>query len=169
MKSLLYISCLITCLLFACGDGNNETEVKPNRATGKITNPNAANPFGPSNSGNNGATVESETRVADPNFNDAGVDYIQLAMDICDCSKESSDLNAEMELLADQKKTKEFAAMAPQVDKSFKKAVKCSEGVSQNLGSEFSPYTLVPQMKNTCPDLPAELVAQILRAFGVSL
>lgn len=116
-----------------------------------------------------GTEVESTTRTADPTFEDGTVNYANLAAEICNCSQESNRLNLEMEALANERKSKEFAAMAPKVNAAFKEAVKCSEGKVKNLNSEFSPFKLVPEMKQQCGELPQELVAQILRAFGVNL
>jgi len=117
----------------------------------------------------NGPEVESQTRVADPTYNDGSVNYVQLASEICACSSESNRLNLEMESLANSKKSKEFAAMAPKLNKAFTAAITCSENKVKELKSEFSPYKLVPEMKQQCGELPQELVAQILRAFGVNI
>ena len=116
-----------------------------------------------------GVEVESSTRIADPTYADGSVNYINLAAEICSCTTESNRLNLEMEALANEKKSKEFAALAPKLNDAFTAAVKCSEGKVKGLNSEFSPYKLVPEMKQQCGELPQELVAQILRAFGVNI
>ncbi len=167
MKQVTRIFALL--LLFSiisCNDDTKSTaitEINNPGVKGKVSSPDGRTTPA------NGAEVISATRTIDPTYDDQGVNYVNLAAEICSCTTESNRLNIEMESLANEKKSKAFAALAPKLDAEFKNAVKCSEAKVKALGSEFSPYKLVPEMKTQCGELPQELVAQILRAFGVNI
>jgi len=154
-------------LLISCGEKTVEpiTPENNNRVTGKISNPSAH----ATNQISNEVGVESSTKLPNPEYDDAGVDYVALAKSICECAYESDKLNIEMQNLAASKKSKEFAAMAPKVNAAFQESIKCSKQKTAALKSEFSPFELVPKMKKECGDLDADLVAQILRGLGVPI
>lgn len=168
MKASIFTILVLSIFFFsACEEKTTSSIPAPEntRVTGKITNPNASNQ--PTNMP--GVEVESSTRIADPEYDDATVNYETLAKSICECAYESDKLNIEMQNLAASKKAKEFAAMAPKVDAAFKKSIKCSKEKTDALGTEFSPFNLVRSLKTECGELDADLVAQILRGLGVPI
>ncbi len=105
----------------------------------------------------------SDDKKDEPTSASSGqLDYQVLADAYCKCSEPTVAINNQMEALI-HTDSDAFDKLVPKADKAFKEAIACCrEAKAKQTTGKIDNKILIKPLKQTCPDLPAQLVLKLV-------
>ena len=114
-------------------------------------------------SNNSSANAEqSDNTTTDVKPASGELDYQALADAYCKCSEPTVAINNQMEALI-HTDGDAFEKLVPKADKAFKDAIACcKDAKAKQTTGKIDNKILIKPLKQTCPDLPGQLVLKLV-------